>query len=87
MRKAARYVTDNRSEVAFRSMRSVAKSAGVSPPTMVRLAKSLGFEGFDQLRQAFQDQIEPRDCFVTLFFAMTRFQSIRVSLSASECHP
>lgn len=60
IRKAARYVTNNRSEVAFRSMRSVAKSAGVSPPTMVRLAKSLGFDGYDRLRQAFQDQIATR---------------------------
>jgi DNA-binding MurR/RpiR family transcriptional regulator len=60
IRKAARYVTDNRNEVAFRSMRSVARSAGVSPPTMVRLAKSLGFDGYDKLRAAFQDQIETR---------------------------
>lgn len=60
VRKAARHVADNRSEVAFHSMRGVAKSAGVSPATMVRLAKTLGFQGYDELRAAFQEQIETR---------------------------
>lgn len=60
VKKSARYITNNRSEVAFRSMRSVARSAGVTPPTMVRLAKTLGFDGYDQLRQAFQHQIVAR---------------------------
>src|SRR5688500_9470490 len=60
VRKAARHVIHNHSEVAFRSMRSVAKSADVSPATMVRLAKTLGFEGYEQLRTAFQEQIETR---------------------------
>jgi DNA-binding MurR/RpiR family transcriptional regulator len=60
LRKAARYVTSNGTEVAFRSMRSVAKSAGVSPPTMVRLAKALGMSGYDELRRAIQQQMDAR---------------------------
>jgi DNA-binding MurR/RpiR family transcriptional regulator len=59
-RKAARYISGNRSEVAFRSMRSVARAAGVSPPTMVRLAKTLGYSGYEALRRAFQQRIEGR---------------------------
>ncbi|HEV7802251.1 MAG TPA: MurR/RpiR family transcriptional regulator [Burkholderiales bacterium] len=59
-KKAARYVTGHRSEVAFQSMRSVARSADVSPATMLRLAKALGFDGYEPLRQAFQAQFETR---------------------------
>lgn len=61
LKKAARHVTSNPSEVAFRSMRSVATGAGVSPSTMVRLARALGLAGFDELRAAFQAQIQSRN--------------------------
>jgi len=57
LKKAARYVTSNPNEVAFRSMRSVAIGAGVSPSTMVRLARAVGLDGFDDLRAAFQAQL------------------------------
>lgn len=60
LKKAARYVTSNPSEVAFRSMRTVATTAGVSPATMVRLAKALGVRSFEELREAFQIQIQAR---------------------------
>ena len=60
VRKAAHYVTGHRSEVAFQSMRSIARAAGVSPATMLRLAKALGFDGYEPLRHAFQAQIETR---------------------------
>lgn len=60
LKKAARYITANPSEVAFRSMRSVATGAGVSPATMVRLAKALELKGYDELREAFQVRIQAR---------------------------
>lgn len=60
LKKAARYVTSNPSEVAFRSMRTVATAAGVSPATMVRLAKTLGVQSFEELREAFQVRIQAR---------------------------
>jgi DNA-binding MurR/RpiR family transcriptional regulator len=60
LRKAARYVTSNPSEVAFRSMRTVATAADVSPATMVRLAKALGLRSFEELREAFQTRIQAR---------------------------
>jgi DNA-binding MurR/RpiR family transcriptional regulator len=61
LKKAARYVTSNPNEVAFRSMRSVATGAGVSPSTRVRLARAVGLEGFDDLRAAFQAQLQTRN--------------------------
>ena len=61
LKKAAEYVMSNPNEVAFRSMRSIALAAKVSPSTMVRLARALKLDGFDDLRAAFQVQLEARN--------------------------
>ena len=54
---AARFVLDHPREVAVSSMRQVADDAGVKPNTLVRLARELGFEGYDDLRQHFQRDV------------------------------
>jgi DNA-binding MurR/RpiR family transcriptional regulator len=51
---AARYALDNPERIAFDSMRTVASSAGVASPTMLRLARSLGFDSYDEFRGEFQ---------------------------------
>ncbi|WP_040678373.1 MurR/RpiR family transcriptional regulator [Nitratireductor pacificus] len=48
---AARYVLDNPGDVALLSMREQARRAGVQPWTMTRLAKRLGLDGYEALRQ------------------------------------
>lgn len=48
---AARHLLDHPEDVAVSSMRSVASQARVNPPTLVRLAQSLGFGGWQALRQ------------------------------------
>lgn len=48
---AARYVLDNPDDVALLSMREQARRAGVQPWTMTRLAKRLGFDGYESLRE------------------------------------
>lgn len=50
MRVASRWLIDHPLEVALLSMREQARRAGVPPATMTRLAKRLGFEGFDELK-------------------------------------
>jgi len=57
VQSAARYVMDNADDVALMSMRQLAKEADVHPTTMVRLAQSLGFEGFNDLREVFQKRM------------------------------
>src|SRR5690348_10793650 len=52
---AARYLLDHPSEIALTSMRRLAQSANVPPNTLVRLAQSLGFEGFEEFRQPFRE--------------------------------
>ncbi len=54
---AARYVMDNAEDVALLSMRQLAKAADVHPTTMVRLAQTLGFEGFNDLKDVFQNRM------------------------------
>lgn len=51
MGMAARYVLENPGDVALLSMREQARRAGVQPWTMTRLAKRLGLEGYEEVRQ------------------------------------
>ncbi len=50
LQQAARYILEHPDEVALVSMRQLARSAGVQPSTMTRLAKALGLDGYDDLR-------------------------------------
>lgn len=58
LRLAARFAIDNPDEIAVNSMRNVAAKAGVQPSTMLRLARQLGFEGYDQLRDLFRERVK-----------------------------
>ncbi len=53
LKKALTYLLDHGDEVAVSSMRSVAAAAEVTPITMIRLANSLGFPGWQEMRQIF----------------------------------
>ncbi|WP_432289345.1 MurR/RpiR family transcriptional regulator (plasmid) [Aminobacter sp. BA135] len=55
LQSAARYVLDQPREVALLSMREQARQAQVQPATMTRLAKHLGFAGYEDLRQLYAD--------------------------------
>lgn len=52
---AARYIVAHANEVAVMSMRNLARSSGVAPATMTRLAKRLGLDGYESLKAAFVD--------------------------------
>lgn len=57
VQEAARYILDHPDDVALLSMRQLAKAAGVHPTTMVRLAQSLGYDGFNDLKALFQTRM------------------------------
>ncbi|WP_163992181.1 MurR/RpiR family transcriptional regulator [Rhizobium lusitanum] len=63
MQVAARFLLNNPQEVALLSMREQSRRAGVPAATMTRLAKQLGFAGFEELRSIFvgavRNSIEP----------------------------
>ena len=56
VRQAAAYVLDHPGEVAVSSMRGIAAAAEVTPNTLVRMARAVGFDGYDDFRQPFRDQ-------------------------------
>lgn len=52
-RRGAKYLLDNPGEVPVRSMRKIALDAQVQPITLIRLARLLGFDGWQDLREFF----------------------------------
>jgi DNA-binding MurR/RpiR family transcriptional regulator len=54
---AARFVLDHPREVALLSMRDQAKQAGIPPTTMTRLARRLGFAGWDEIRALYAESV------------------------------
>lgn len=55
--KAARYVLDNPQDVGVSTVRELAEAAKVKPNTVVRMARQVGFEGFEEFRAPFRDAI------------------------------
>ncbi|MDH3389810.1 MAG: MurR/RpiR family transcriptional regulator [Gammaproteobacteria bacterium] len=51
----ARYIIDHPHEVGLQSMRTLAQDADVHPNSFVRLARHLGFDGYESLRERFRD--------------------------------
>ena len=58
MKVAASYVLENPADVAFKSVRQLAKAADVHPSTIVRLAQVAGFATFDPFRAVFQKGVQ-----------------------------
>ncbi|MBC6441510.1 MAG: MurR/RpiR family transcriptional regulator [Rhodospirillales bacterium] len=56
-RKAAAYVLENPNDVGVSSMRELAGAARVKPNTLVRLVRNFGFEGYDDFREPFRQEI------------------------------
>ncbi len=57
LRKAARYVLDHPGEVGVSSISQMAEAAGVKPNTLVRMARAVGFDGYDGFRAPFRERI------------------------------
>ncbi len=57
VRKAATYVLENPRDVGVSTVREIAKAANVKPNTVVRMARQVGFEGYDDFRIPFRDAI------------------------------
>lgn len=55
--KAARYVLENPSDIGVSTVREIAKAAQVKPNTLVRMARQVGFEGYEDFRAPFRDAI------------------------------
>lgn len=56
-RKAATYVLENPRDVGVSTVREIAKAARVKPNTVVRMARQVGFEGYEDFRAPFREAI------------------------------
>ncbi len=57
LRKAAAYVLDHPGDVGLASVRELAAAAEVKPNTLVRMARAVGFDGFDEFREPFRAEL------------------------------
>ncbi|WP_355662282.1 MurR/RpiR family transcriptional regulator [Halomonas salifodinae] len=58
LKLAASYVLEQPMEIAFQSIRKSATAAQVTPSTLMRLAKRLGFDSYEQFREIFQSAVQ-----------------------------
>ncbi|MEL6608888.1 MAG: MurR/RpiR family transcriptional regulator [Pseudomonadota bacterium] len=56
-RKAATYVLENPRDVGVSTVREIAEAANVKPNTVVRMARQVGFDGYDDFRDPFREAI------------------------------
>lgn len=56
-RKAATYVLENPRDVGVSTVREIAEAAKVKPNTLVRMARQIGFEGYEDFRDPFRKAI------------------------------
>lgn len=61
LQQAARYLLEHPEEVALVSMRELARLAAVQPATMTRLAKVLGFQGYNEIRAHYAQTVRQRN--------------------------
>lgn len=55
--KAATYVLENPRDVGVSTVREIAEAASVTPNTIVRMARQVGFKGYDDFRAPFREAI------------------------------
>lgn len=56
-RKVATYVLENPQDVGVSTVREIAEAAQVKPNSVVRMARQVGFEGYDDFRAPFREEI------------------------------
>lgn len=60
LRSAAEYINRHPEEVATHTLREVAEAAGLTPPTLSRLARALEFETYEELREVCRRELKRR---------------------------
>ena len=63
VRKATAFVLDHPDEVGFATVRELADLAGVHPNTLMRMARAVGFDGYEDFRDEFRNDMRSRRSF------------------------
>lgn len=59
-KKVANYIMENSNAIAFESLDNLALKIGVSTTSVIRLAKAMGYNGYAQMRQSIQEEMNDR---------------------------
>ncbi|WP_290990607.1 MurR/RpiR family transcriptional regulator [Hyphomicrobium sp.] len=57
LRKAATHVLENSNLISVTSIREMAHQADVKPNTLVRMARAVGFDGYEDFRRPFREKV------------------------------
>ena len=57
LKVVAKYIVDHTSDFGLDPIRETARKCGVSTYTLVRMAKTLGFDGYEELREPFRQAL------------------------------
>lgn len=57
LQQVAHYVLENSNSIAFDTVAVIAKAADVPPSTLIRFANAFGFNGFNELKQIFRQNL------------------------------
>ncbi len=57
LKRIAEFAIDNPNELALKTVSAVAEDIGVQPSSMVRFAKSFGYDGYSDLQQIFRSRL------------------------------
>lgn len=57
LRKAATHVLEHSNLISVSSIREMAEQANVKPNTLVRMARAIGFEGYEDFRKPFREKV------------------------------
>lgn len=60
LRSAGDHILANPVDAATRSLRSIAATSGLAPSTFSRLARHLGYDGFEDIREQMRSRIDQR---------------------------
>lgn len=57
LKQVAQYVLDNNNSVVFDTVATISERAGVPPSTLIRFANAFGFNGFNEMKQVFRENL------------------------------
>ena len=57
LKQVAQYVLDNHNSIVFDTVATIAERADVPPSTLIRFANAFGFDGFNEMKQIFRENL------------------------------
>lgn len=57
LKQVAQYILDNSNSIPFDTIASIADKASVPPSTLIRFANAFGFDGFNEMKQVFRQNL------------------------------